>query len=79
LEALCSVASRSRSPGGKYDRAAAVPPASTARIERPVGQRLPRVTLPDFDYQQPAPFKGQPDMARQHGSGTKRSQPHRRR
>jgi len=29
--------------------------ASLARIERQVGQRLPRVTLPDFDYQQSAP------------------------
>ncbi len=29
--------------------------ASLARIERQVGQRLPRVTLPDFDYQQMAP------------------------
>ena len=29
--------------------------ASLARIERQVGQRLPRVTLPDFDYQQTAP------------------------
>ncbi len=29
--------------------------ASLARIERQVGQRLPRVTLPDFDYHQTAP------------------------
>ena len=28
---------------------------SLSRIERQVGQRLPRVTLPDFDYSQPAP------------------------
>ena len=28
---------------------------SLTRIERHIGQRLPRVTLPDFDYQQPAP------------------------
>ena len=28
---------------------------SLARIERQVGQRLPRVTLPDFDYTLPAP------------------------
>jgi ATP-dependent RNA helicase RhlE len=27
---------------------------SLARIERQIGQRLPRVTLPDFDYSQPA-------------------------
>jgi ATP-dependent RNA helicase RhlE len=28
---------------------------SLARIEREIGQRLPRVTLPDFDYKQAAP------------------------
>ena len=28
---------------------------SLARIERQVGQRLPRVTLPDFDYKQTPP------------------------
>jgi ATP-dependent RNA helicase RhlE len=28
---------------------------SLARIERQIGQRLPRVTLPDFDYTQTAP------------------------
>jgi ATP-dependent RNA helicase RhlE len=28
-----------------------------ARIERQIGQRLPRVTLPDFDYRQAAPVK----------------------
>jgi ATP-dependent RNA helicase RhlE len=27
------------------------------RIERAIGQRLPRVTLPDFDYKQPAPLR----------------------
>jgi ATP-dependent RNA helicase RhlE len=27
------------------------------RIERAIGQRLPRVTLPDFDYKQPAPVR----------------------
>jgi ATP-dependent RNA helicase RhlE len=28
-----------------------------ARIERQVGQRLPRITLPEFDYKAPAPPK----------------------
>jgi ATP-dependent RNA helicase RhlE len=31
---------------------------SLARIERHIGQRLPRVTLPDFDYAQRAPERG---------------------
>jgi ATP-dependent RNA helicase RhlE len=30
---------------------------SLARIERQIGQRLPRVTLPDFDYSQTAPAR----------------------
>jgi ATP-dependent RNA helicase RhlE len=30
---------------------------SLARIERQIGQRLPRVTLPEFDYNQPAPAR----------------------
>ena len=30
---------------------------SLARIERQVGHRLPRVTLPEFDYKAPAPPK----------------------
>lgn len=37
--------------------------SSLARIERQVGQRLPRVTLPDFDYRQP-PVSGERHMAR---------------
>lgn len=36
---------------------------SLARIERQVGQRLPRITLPDFDYTQSAPMppRAQPE------------------
>ena len=30
---------------------------SLTRIERQIGQRLPRVTLPDFDYSQPGPVR----------------------
>src|SRR5262245_48641847 len=33
---------------------------SLAGIERQIGQRLPRVTLPDFDYKQIVPDRGQP-------------------
>src|SRR5207302_8381611 len=32
---------------------------SLARIERQIGQRLPRVTLPDFDYNQAPPPKAE--------------------
>jgi ATP-dependent RNA helicase RhlE len=42
-----------------------------ARIERQVGQRLPRITLPDFDYKAPAPPKaaGEGDGERPRGGG----------
>jgi ATP-dependent RNA helicase RhlE len=36
------------------------------RIERAIGQRLPRVTLPDFDYKQPAPTRPK-EHAHAHG------------
>lgn len=41
---------------------------SLAQIERHIGQRLPRVTLPDFDYRQSAPAKN-PKSAHKHGGG----------
>jgi ATP-dependent RNA helicase RhlE len=45
---------------------------SLSRIERQIGQRLPRVTLPDFDYAQAAPAgAGRGD----HRSGRRSSPP----
>jgi ATP-dependent RNA helicase RhlE len=41
---------------------------SLAQIERHIGQRLPRVTLPDFDYNQSTPAKN-PRPGHKHGSG----------
>lgn len=41
---------------------------SLAQIERHIGQRLPRVTLPDFDYRQSAPAKN-PKSAHKYGGG----------
>jgi ATP-dependent RNA helicase RhlE len=41
---------------------------SLVQIERHIGQRLPRVTLPDFDYNQAAPAK-QPRPGPRHGGG----------
>jgi ATP-dependent RNA helicase RhlE len=38
---------------------------SLARIERQIGQRLPRVTLPDFAYSQAAPVQGRKSGSRQ--------------
>jgi ATP-dependent RNA helicase RhlE len=45
-----------------------------ARIERQIGQRLPRVTLPDFDYAAPAPERE--GGARHRGSGHPRRGTH---
>ncbi len=48
-----------------------------SRIERQVGQRLPRISLPDFDYTKspPPPQPGDPDARRFRGSsaGTRKS------
>ena len=41
---------------------------SLADIERHMGQRLPRVTLPDFDYRQSAPAKSE-KPGHKHGGG----------
>jgi len=44
---------------------------SLGRIERQIGQRLPRVTLPEFDYTLPAP-KPAPDGGQRRPSGSGR-------
>jgi ATP-dependent RNA helicase RhlE len=50
-----------------------------SRIERQVGQRLPRITLPEFDYTAPAPPKaagdGDRDRERGRSGGGRPSQP----
>src|SRR5205807_1384102 len=56
---------------------------SLTQIERHIGNRLPRVTLPDFDYRQAAPMK-QEHTGRRRGSGQRHGrapqpQSHRRR
>jgi ATP-dependent RNA helicase RhlE len=44
---------------------------SLARIERQIGERLPRVTLPDFDYTSPAPARaGKPGQRPHRGRGS---------
>ncbi len=53
---------------------------SLTRIERQIGQRLPRVTLPDFDYSQAAPERAAKPGHRPHGRrAAKASQPPRTR
>ncbi|MCC6419078.1 MAG: DEAD/DEAH box helicase [Gemmataceae bacterium] len=46
---------------------------SLARIERQIGQRLPRVTLPDFDYKQIVPTTGGKSGQRKSGERGDRS------
>lgn len=45
---------------------------SLAQIERQIGQRLPRVTLPDFDYGQSAPPRAGKARGRPHGQSSSR-------
>lgn len=49
---------------------------SLSRIERQVGHRLPRVTLPDFDYRQAAPRRPSPRAAPAKGPGRPARPPH---
>jgi ATP-dependent RNA helicase RhlE len=44
-----------------------------AQIERHIGERLPRVTLPDFDYSQPGPPRVEKQGRRGHGRQGSRS------
>jgi ATP-dependent RNA helicase RhlE len=48
---------------------------SLADIERQIGQRLPRVTLPDFDYRQPPPNRPPNNQAPRQGGGGRRPGP----
>lgn len=45
---------------------------SLARIERQIGQRLPRVTLPDFDYTQAGPERADKSSQQRRGRGRSR-------
>lgn len=59
--------------GSEGDAFILVSPAeekSLAQIERQVGQRLPRVTLPDFDYKQVVTERGGQRERRPRGQGT---------
>lgn len=46
------------------------------RIERHIGQRLPRVTLPDFDYAQAGPGRADKSKQKHHGQRAARSNRH---
>ena len=48
---------------------------SLAQIERHIGQRLPRVTLPDFDYAAPIPERASASRSRSRGARFAKSPP----
>jgi ATP-dependent RNA helicase RhlE len=48
---------------------------SLAQIERHIGQRLPRVTLPDFDYASPIPERSGASRPRSRGARVSKSPP----
>jgi ATP-dependent RNA helicase RhlE len=48
---------------------------SLAQIERHIGQRLPRVTLPDFDYAAPIPERAGASSPRSRGARASKSPP----
>src|SRR5262249_25739021 len=48
---------RAEAEGDAFVLVAPAEEKALVRIERHIGQRLPRVTLPDFDYSQAAPAR----------------------
>src|SRR5262249_19001999 len=48
---------RAKAEGDAFILVSPAEEGSLAQIERQIGQRLPRVTLPDFDYRQPPEAK----------------------
>ena len=58
---------RAESEGDAFVLVAPAEEKNLVRIERQIGQRLPRVTLPDFDYKQVAPTKPAP-KGKPHGT-----------
>ena len=64
---------RAESEGDAFVLVAPAEEKNLVRIERQIGQRLPRVTLPDFDYKQAAPSKPAP-KGKPHGAPKSGSQ-----
>ncbi|HEV3205248.1 MAG TPA: DEAD/DEAH box helicase [Gemmataceae bacterium] len=69
---------RAQAEGDAFILVSPVEEKSLGRIERQIGQRLPRVTLPDFDYSQSAPERaGKPGQGHrgQHGLSSRAGSP----
>jgi ATP-dependent RNA helicase RhlE len=66
---------RAEMEGDSFIMVSPVEEKALAGIERQIGQRLPRVTLPDFDYSQAVPERVGP--SRDHARGPGASKPHR--
>ncbi len=60
---------RAEAEGDAFVLVAPAEEKNLARIERQIGQRLPRVTLPDFDYAQATPPRSDRGRHRPHGGG----------
>jgi ATP-dependent RNA helicase RhlE len=71
---------RAEAEGDSYVLVSPAEEKSLTQIERHIGQRLPRVTLPDFDYRQAAPAK-HAQLGRKQSGGQRhgKPRPHRRR
>jgi ATP-dependent RNA helicase RhlE len=72
---------RARAEGDAFVLVSPAEEKQLAAIERTIGQRLPRVTLPDFDYSQPGPSRSGHSHRRHgnQGAGHKPRPPQRRR
>jgi ATP-dependent RNA helicase RhlE len=68
---------RAKAEGDAFILVAPQEERSLGRIERQIGQRLPRVTLPDFDYTQTGPARGERAQRGhdRHGHGRSGSRP----
>jgi ATP-dependent RNA helicase RhlE len=60
---------RAQMEGDSFIMVSPVEEKGLAAIERQIGQRLPRVTLPDFDYSQAAPERAGPARGQARGPG----------
>ena len=66
---------RAKAEGDAFVLVSPAEEGSLSDIERQIGQRLPRVTLPDFDYRQPAPNRPPNNQAARPGGGGRRPGP----
>jgi ATP-dependent RNA helicase RhlE len=64
---------RAEMEGDSFIMVSPIEEKSLSGIERQIGQRLPRVTLPDFDYSQAAPQRVSPPRKKARGPGASKA------